>query len=95
MYISKSNLNKVVNSVNEDSKYLDSLYHSDLKFCLSNAETNFLAKAKTFFVSSERLELMFSKINASDSLVFIFESSTPAYHLNNKCKRLNSNWVNY
>ncbi len=74
MYISKSNLNKVVNSVNEDSKYLDSLYHSDLKFCLSNAETNFLAKAKTFFVSSERLELMFSKINASDSLVFIFES---------------------
>ncbi len=95
MYISKSNLNKIVNQVEEDPVYLDHLYQFDLQFCLSNAETHFLTKAKTFFMSSNRLQLMFNEIEPSENLIFIFENSTPAYHLNSQCKRLNSNWVNY
>jgi hypothetical protein len=95
MYISKSNLNKIINSVQSDSNYLDSLYHADLQFCLSNAETQFLTKAKTFFLSKDRLQLMFKKVEVTDNLIFIFESSAPAYHLNDKCQRLHSNWFNY
>lgn len=95
MYISKSNLNKLLDSVQGDPEHLDNLYHSDLRFCLSNAESDFLIKAKTFFVSSNRLALMFDPIVPKDNLRYIFPAQAPAYHLNSECSRLKSNWVNY
>lgn len=95
MYISQSNLNRVINRVKGENLYLGDLYNADIQFCLSNAETGFLGKAKTFFLSADRLSLMFDPIEITDNLSFIFASQTPAYHLSNQCQRLNSNWFNY
>ena len=95
MYISQSNLNRIINRIQDENPHLDDLYHADIQFCLSNAETNFLAKAKTFFISVDRLSLMFDPIEIKDNLSFIFAAQAPAYHLSNECQRLNSNWFNY
>lgn len=95
MYISQANLNRIINRVRGENPHLDNLYHADIQFCLSNVETNFLCKAKTFFISSNRLSLMFDPIEITDNLSFIIASQAPAYHLSNQCQRLKSNWFNY
>lgn len=95
MYISNANLKRIMNQVDEEELPLDSLYISDLKFCLSEAELIFLGKAKVFFQKINRLKMMFSPVKAEDKKIYIFEGKLPCYHISASCENLKSDWVNY
>lgn len=98
MYISNSNLNKILNSIALDEKSFDDLYKSDLSFCLSHPEKVFLKKSKTFFENTDRSLLIFNRIEpTTDKFIYVYEyeNSSPAYHVSAECPRLNAKWVNY
>ena len=95
MYISNSNLQKILRTVVENDDFLEKLYSEDLKFVLSKDERSLMAKAKTFFECPDRLTLRYKPIETTDRYQYIFEGNTPAYHANAACKRLHSNYINY
>ena len=97
-FITKSNLNSIVTSLEEieqlNSADKTALYKYPIYFLHKN-EIDRLLKQREFFKDPENVFKIYKKKKSVDSKKYIFEGAKPAYHTRKDCINLNSNFNNY
>ena len=97
-FITKSNLNSIVTSLEEieqlNSADKTALYKHPIYFLHKN-EIDRLLKQREFLKDPENVFKIYKKKKSVDSKKYIFEGAKPAYHTRKDCINLNSNFNNY
>ena len=97
-FITKSNLNSIVTSLEEieqlNSADKTALYKYPIYFLHKN-EIDRLLKQREFLKDPENVFKIYKKKKSVDSKKYIFEGAQPAYHTRTDCKNLNSKFNNY
>ena len=97
-FITKSNLNSIVTSLEEieqlNSADKTALYKYPIYFLHKN-EIDRLLKQREFLKDPENVFKIYKKKKSVDSKKYIFEGAKPAYHTRKDCINLNSNFNNY
>jgi hypothetical protein len=96
VYITVSNAKKIIRkiSIDELDKVTGTLYKKNIHM-FSKKETKRLLGIRQFFKDPEKFSVEYYKaMNVEDTYKYVYPESQPAYHKDNSCERLNSNFKN-
>jgi hypothetical protein len=96
-FLTSSNFLSIISKIdiNEIEESDDKVYEKPIYF-LSPFEKKKLIGIQSFLADPENFtKEYYKKVDKEDTLKYIFEGGTPAYHLDSNCDRLNSSFTNY
>ena len=96
-YITVSNAMKVLASIDFDSvKELEGNVYKKPIYCFSKRDIQILLGLREFYKDPENfIKDYYRPIVTEDKFVFVYEGVKPAYHVNDDCIRLLSNFKNF